>query len=207
MNRSSQRTRRVLLFRLRRTPNPFSLWPSRASVKYRDGQALIESCLVVTLVCLVFFGIFQISQLYAAQEVLDYASGRGARARTVGLNRFMVLKTIRVGAIPNAGRMVNPDYQGGLAAGHALEAARIPLYLGAENAGQLTPTLDYDAWNTVQAGSASSSGDGTLVQEVKQEVPLTYPFHRAFYAADSVELKGETHLDEHYTLYMDDAGW
>ena len=173
----------------------------------RSGQALIESCLVVILVCLVFFGIFQISQLYAAQEVLGYASGRGARARTVGLNRFMVFKTIRVGAIPNAGRMVNPAYTGGPTAEHTLEAARIPLYLGAETPGRLAPILDYEAWNTIQADTAWSSGDGTLQQQVKQDVPLKLPFHRAFYAADSVEMEGETHLDEHYSLYMDDEGW
>ena len=68
---------------------------------------------MVALVCLCFFGVFQISQLFASQEVLNYAAGRGARARTVGFNRFMVYKTIQVGAIPNAGRLVNPVYAGG----------------------------------------------------------------------------------------------
>lgn len=179
----------------------------------RSGQGLIESCLVLALVCLVFFAVFQISQLFAAQEVLDYAAGRGARARTVGMNQFMVYKTIRVGAIPNAGLLVYPTHQGGPAQQRQLEAARIPLYLGRENEGQLNATLDYASWDSIRGGISGrggvsrSLGDGTRLETVTQEYPLLYPFHRAFYAADSVPLKGTNVIDEHYTLYLDDWGW
>lgn len=186
----------------RRIRGAFSLpWSSRS------GQGLIESCLVVALICLVFFGVFQISQLFASQEVLDYAAGRGARAKTVGLNRFMVFKTIRVGAIPNAGQLLNPVHLGGPTQEYALESPRIPLYLGGENYGRLRAILDYDAWDTVQDKASFSVGDGTLRQSVDQDVPLRYPMHRAFYAGDSVKLSGECYLDEHATLYLDDAGW
>lgn len=176
----------------------------------RSGQGLIESCLIVALVCLVFFGVFQVSQLFASQEVLDYAAGRGARAKTVGFNHFMVLKTIRVGAIPNVGRLTNPAYTGGPSQEYALEAARIPLYLGGENEGRLRAILDYTDWDTannVHVGVSSSLGDGTLRQGVDQNVPLRLPFHHPFYDADSVGLSGECILDEHYTLYLDEAGW
>ncbi|MEI6165884.1 MAG: TadE family protein [bacterium] len=180
----------------------------RACSRDKRGQALIESCMVIAIICLIFFGIFQISQLFAAQEVLDYAAGRGARAITVGFNRFMVEKTVRVGAIANAGRLVNPAYQGGPAVEHALEAARIPLYLAADNHGQLGAILDYERWDTISFGSASSMGDGTFRFSVGQEVPLTNnPFSRAITADSSIDLSGENYLDEHYTLYMDDAGW
>jgi len=176
----------------------------------KGGQALVESCVVIAIVCLLFFSTFQISQLFASQEVLDYAAGRGARAITVGFNRFMVEKTVLVGAIPNAGRMINPVYQGGPSVEHALETARIPLFLGAEHEGRLQAILDYENWNTINYKKpAVSMGDGTFRYEVDQKVPLSDPFRRAYYAADSVELSGENYLDEHYTLYMetDDGGW
>ena len=180
----------------------------RAGWHHKCGQALIESCLVIAFVCLIFFGIFQISQLFAAQEVLDYAAGRGARALTVGFNRFMVEKTVRVGAIANAGRMTYPAYQGGPAAEHAIESARIPLYLGAENQGQLGAILDYRHWNTISFGLPSTMGDGTFRFSVDQEISLTNnPFAGAFSTADSIQLNGENYLDEHFTLYMDDSGW
>lgn len=161
---------------------------------------------MVSLVCFVFFGVFQISQMFASKEVLNYAAGRGARARTVGFNRFMVFKTIQVGAIPNAGRLVNPVYAGGPSQEYALESARIPLYLGGENMGRLRAILDYDAWDTVHAGDSVSMGDGTLSQTVEQDVPLRYPFHRAFYAADSISLSGQNDIDEHFPLYLDEEG-
>ena len=179
----------------------------------RSGQALIESCLVVALICLIFFGVFQLSQLFASQEVLDYAAGRGARARTVGFNHFMVLKTVLVGAIPNAGKLLNPAHTGGPARQYALESARIPLYLGAQSGGELGAILDYDGWGLSSLSGITvmpsySLGDGTLRQEVKQTVDLTrYPFHRAYYAADSFPMTGQATLDEHYSLYLEDAGW
>lgn len=180
----------------------------RACSRDKRGQALIESCMVIAVVCLILFSLFQISQLFAAQEVLDYAAGRGARAITVGFNRFMVEKTVRVGAIANAGRMINPSYQGGPAAEHALEAARIPLYLGAENEGQLRAILDYERWNTISFGAASFMGDGTFRFSVRQDMPLTNnPFWRAITTDSTLKLSGENQLDEHYTLYLEDAGW
>ena len=174
----------------------------------RSGQGLIESCLVMALVCLVFFGVFQISQLFASQEILDYAAGRGARSRTVGFNQFMVYKTVRVGAIPNAGVLVNPTHQGGPTQEYALERARIPLYLGGESRGGLKAILDYKEWDFIHGGDYHSLGDGTLVETVRQDVSLTNnPFHRAFYAGDTMPLGGTNTMDEHFTLYLDDQGW
>ena len=173
----------------------------------RSGQSLIESCLVLILICILFFGLFQISQLLAAQEVLNYAAGRGARAKTVGFNRFMVHKTVRVGAIPNAGRMLNPAPGGGPAREHTAEAARIPLYLGADNWGQLDAILDYEAWDTVHQPQPLGLADGTVQVSLEQDVPLRYPLHHLFYAADQVKLRGEVAIDDHYPLYLDDWGW
>lgn len=178
----------------------------------RAGQSLIESCLVLALICLITFGVFQISQLFAAQEVLHYAAARGARAKVVGFDHFMVFKTIRVGSIPNAGRLTNPTYTGGPAAEHAIETVRIPLYLGAEDWGDLDPILDYQAWddsaaNAIDIVSEAPLADGTLHMAVEQTMELRFPFHRAFYAADTVTLTGESCLDNHYTLYLDDQGW
>lgn len=183
--------------------------PRRSAVS-RSGQSLIEACLVLIIVCIAFFGVFQISQLFARQEVLHYAAARGARARVVGFNRFMVFKTIRVGAIPNAGRLINPVPIAGPASQQILEAARIPLYMGTEDASEMDPILKYQDWDTpqdIRQISQLALADGTLKMEVGQEVALRYPFHRTFYAADVVEMSGESYLDNHSTLYLDDQGW
>ena len=77
----------------------------------RDGQSLIESCLTIFLICLIFAGLFQLSQVFAAREILDYASICGARAKTVGFNRWMVRKVVRSAAIANAGKMIVPELE------------------------------------------------------------------------------------------------
>jgi len=75
----------------------------------RAGQAIIEACFAIGIICLLFFGMLQVSLLFAAREVLSHSAARAARAKTVGFNRFMVSKVAHVAAIPNAGRMLVPD--------------------------------------------------------------------------------------------------
>jgi len=141
----------------------------------RAGQSLIESCLVIGFACLLLFGLLQISQLFAAREVLYHAAARGARAKTVGFNRWMVTKAVRVGAIPNAGRMLVPEYDrdqpsdlqnlvATLGPGELwdealsatpmsgrvpIERARIPEYLATENYPRSLHILDYEDWNSI----------------------------------------------------------
>lgn len=174
----------------------------------RAGQSLIESCLVLALICLAFFGAFQLSQLFAAQDVLDYAAARGARAKAVGFNRFMVHKTVKVGAIPNAGRLTEPGYAGGPLSEWQAETPRIPLYLGAQNWSELPGILDYAAWDSVGIGQPAAMADNTLYMEVPQEMPfMSNGFHRAYYSGDSVPLRGEAYIDSHYALYLEEQNW
>ncbi len=140
------------------------------------GQSLIEACLAMAVLCLVFMGFFQVSQLIGARQVLYHAAARGARAKMVGFNRFMVEKAVRVAAIPNAGRMIQPDMPnedaalrewlanapagtvwdrvlqagGETAPVHELERARIPEYLASPYWAWAHMVLDYEHWNHVR---------------------------------------------------------
>lgn len=71
----------------------------------QSGQSLIEACIVVAILCLVVFCGVQMSQIYMTSEVLNHSAVCGARARAVGFNDFMVMKTIRAAAIPCAGAL------------------------------------------------------------------------------------------------------
>jgi len=203
----------------------------------RDGQSLIEACLVMALICIIFMGVFQVAQLAVGREVLNHAAARGARAKTVGFNNFMVRKSVRVAAIPNAGRLTEPPFLNENPALRAevatlrpgdlwdsllaadpvseqagLEKARIPEYLGSENWPRAGWLLDYEDWDTVNVGQSTtvggSGGQFGIVQfRVWQDYPLRMPFHRAFYADDEVRLQGRADLEEHYRLYLEDRGW
>ena len=163
--------------------------------------------MAVLLISLLFMGLVQISLLYTAKEVVQYASNKGARARTVGLNNFMIYKTVRVGTIPNAGKMVWPEVQGGPIEQSQVELANIPWYLGAPNPSYLPAILDYDNWSSVSYNSPAPLPGGPLTVTVSQSYPLTMPGHRAFYADDIMPLEGETKMENHYSLYMNDMGW
>ena len=163
--------------------------------------------MVLAVLCLVLFGVFQVSQVIATKETLHYAAGRGLRAKTVGFNEFMVYKTVRVGAIPAAGLMTTPVRTGGPAAQYAMERARIPLYLGGDDYSYLPAILGYDRWDALQfPRQPGIDFDGSLHLRITDDFPLAFPMHRTFYAADTVRLFGESYLDSHYTLYMNDLG-
>lgn len=206
-------------------------YASNLALRPKSGQSLVESCIVTILICMILCVLLQISQLFAAKEILTYAAGRGARAKTVGFNQFMVYKTVRIGAIPNAGKLVSPElptfssaggstwtpdqgytrWSQALSGGEPVspqlleETPRIPLYLGADWWGQLPAILDYDDWDSI---THSCAFNGDLIEfEVAQTYPLKYPFHRTFYFADDIQLEGHADLEDHAALYMDDAGW
>ena len=176
-------------------------------------------------------GLFQVSQIFAAREVLYHAAARGARAKTVGFNRWMVEKASRVAAIPNAGKMVVPDIDladitlqekvAGLKPGDLwswvmgttptspqfnIERARIPEYMGSETRAQAKFILDYTDWDSVDY-VISPFADPILHVKARQEYPLRIPLHRIFYAADTLNLEGEAYIDNHYPLYIEDMNW
>jgi hypothetical protein len=197
------------------------------------GQSMIESCIVILLIGLIFMGIFQISMIFSAREILNHAAARGVRARTVGFNRWMVTKAVRVATIPNAGPIVEPDFvnqddylrgevTGGGPAGRVwerllratptsaqynLERARIPEYLAAHNRPRADWILNYAHWDSIDWQGDEEQEGAMLNMRAQQSYPLVEHLHRAFYADDRVELQGEKWLENHYPLYLDDEGW
>jgi hypothetical protein len=169
------------------------LYPSarKHALSPRSGQSIIESCLVVGLICVVFMIMLQVAELTAAREVLSYAAACSARCRTVGFNQFMVWKTSRVASIPNAGKITVPGYvnadaniqqkvanlnSGDLfvdvagnpapASGqYEIERARIPDYMGAGNMSRAEYYLNYSNWESIVVDPGPGQiGDGTLPQ-------------------------------------------
>lgn len=212
-------------------------WTATAQTEGRSGQSLLESCVAIALISLIFFGLVQVARLFAAREILAYAAARAVRARTVGFNAWMTRKAVLVAAIPNAGRMVEPAFEhvdtplrmaltthrpGGLwdevlrrgepvSEQYAIERARIPEFLASGDGWQARYVLDYEDWDTVDGpawgGDPGSSTGTLLVAHVNQDYPLWVPMHRLFYAADSVRLRAESALENHFPLYLEDYGW
>jgi Flp pilus assembly protein TadG len=177
--------------------------PGRSDRK--AGVAMVETCLAIAMLCIILFGILQVSYLVAARDVISFSAFAAARSATVGLNEDFVSRVVRVVSIPTAGPMkggtfvdhvnINPDQAVGSAWNQALQAApysdqywveknNIPYYLGARSEAELDYYLSYYNWvNTDTAITASMlrETDGSVYVYVEQGVPLAFPFARGFY--------------------------
>jgi len=163
-----------------------------------SGQALIESCIVIALICLILAGFFQLSQIYSSKIVALHACARGARAKTVGFNQSMVSKVVRTAAIGNAGKMTYPETSGGPLGQMAVERGRIPLYLDADG------SLQYEDWDTI-SHTFIDTGGSMLEFTVSQDLPLRYftPIFSAFYATNAFPIETSLRLDNHAALYLE----
>ena len=175
--------------------------PRRRGGAGRSGQAMLESLIVILVVCFLLFSLLELARAFAGREVLRHASARAARARTVGFNERMCTKVMRVAAIPAAGKMLEPSYadftdqelRDAVASKKAgalwdwsltanprsdrgeTEAARIPDYLASDHDERASYILDYEGWDDLRAtglgGDASGASD-TLEVDVRQKLPL-----------------------------------
>ena len=200
----------------------------------RAGQSLIETCLAVFMICMILFGLLQISQLFAAKEILNHAAARAARAKTVGFNKFMVTKCARVALIPNAGKLTTPDFTNedlklraitaGARAGevwdeivatdtqsalqHEVERVRIPFYLGAETWAEADELLEYEDWDRPSVTYPSLDPDDPILRvRVRQDYALRIPLHRTFYGGDEIRMEGRCDVEKHFDLYIEDEYW
>lgn len=168
----------------------------------RNGQAMIESVFVIILACLCFLSIFQYANLFSSKAILSHAAARGARARSVGFNEWMVNKSARVAAIPASGKRITPAFAGidpAISAaisrnrvgdiwdlalrsntrspGTQLELGRVPDYMDSINDPTAENLLDYELWDVLDVNideplNLDGATPGTLSVTVRQRHPL-----------------------------------
>ncbi len=155
---------------------------------------MIESCIVIVFLCLLFLSLFQFIHANVAREFLYHSAACAARARTVGLNQWMVQKAMRVAAIPNAGTLTQPavdktDWSLVKALATkgpgrlwdfalrstsqsptlGIELARVPFYLESDNQPDADETLNYDRWDSITLdASPIPNNANSLTALVKQ---------------------------------------
>jgi hypothetical protein len=170
----------------------------------KEGSAIVESCLAIIMLCLILFGLLQVSYLIMARDVISFSAFASARALTVGMSEEFVERVARVTTIPSAG----PPYNSSIAqytpladgaVGERWDSAvatspgsnqfwyehyYIPWYLGAEDESQLDTILNYHYWrstDTAVTAQSSAAGEEYAEVTVSQNVPLVFPFARVFF--------------------------
>ena len=87
---------------------------------------MVESIIVLFFLCVIFFLVFDYARLLICHTTLDYAAARAARARAVGFNDFMVLKTARLGAMAVSGECLTRGDGDSAPSAAALVSAEYP---------------------------------------------------------------------------------
>lgn len=172
--------------------------------KGKSGAALIESCIVIIMLCIIVFGLLQISYIIASRNVLSYTSFATSRAAAIGLNDFMLLKVSRYASIPTSGPINRPSglstsnlgpgnmgdqfarsytrkYSPESAQGLYEVAVKRDFHLA--DIDEYRAILNYDNWDGDSAASARAwvdYSDNLVYAWVAQSVPMTFPFARLF---------------------------
>ena len=151
----------------------------------RAGQAMIETVLAVLIITSLFLCLFTLAHRLTAKILLEHASMRVARARAVGMNRFMCLKTARLSVVPVAGERLWPKDK---ALTVAEELGRFENYLLSEDESVARGILEYEGWNRLSV----PLGDESDVQ-VRLE-------------SEWFELGGQAGVERHADFYLEDQG-
>lgn len=171
----------------------------RTAGRLSRGQAMIESVLALFFLLVCFFIAWDALKAFETKQFLAHAAARAARARSVGLNAFMVRKTARAAIIPVAGRSLVP------ASSRIDEFRRVPNYLAAEDESLARGILDYEKWHTMVLN--------THVEALETRAGISVPADSDSTLARLLGTPGESRLfsaaaaiESHFPLYMDEGG-
>jgi len=183
---------------------------------------MVESVIVMLAVCLFFFALFQYAHLLSAKLILEHAAARAARARTVGLNYWMVEKSAKAAAIPASGKCLTAFTEGGdedgalawlllgkpgrvwdaalrapaRSARARLELARIPDFMDSLNGPTGEEVLNYERWESLRVSlSEPLALDGALPGKLTVEVRQHQPLFIAYPALTRGELQSVCDCD------------
>jgi len=154
----------------------------------RRAQAMVETLIAMLVILLVFTGAHLVSRMVASRTLLEHAAARAARAKAVGFNDFMCEKTALSAMIPVAGERLWPEEPG------FDEAARVPIFLSAEDWGMANAVLDYEHWHTTDIDVRSDAGLAP-VAEARVEM-----------STGDFDVTGKAQVESHFPFYMNDEG-
>ena len=141
---------------------------------------MVETVIAVLVVTFIFLVLFNLSHLLMGKILTEHAAMRVARARAVGFNDFMCLKTARIAVIPVSGKRLWPT-EDTFSVGN--ELARVRTYLETPTAALANGLLDYENWRTltVDAGDGGQSvvtlNTGWFKVEGKAGVEVGYKYY------------------------------
>ena len=148
---------------------------------------MVETLIAAIFITFLLLFFFQLMNMLTSRILLDHAAARAARAKSVGFNDYMCLKSARVAMIPVAGERVWPDED-------IDEVSRVPIYLSSENEGRARGILEYERWRSLDLRLQSGSG---VLPLVRSDIMME---------AEEWRMDGSAEVESHFPYYMIDQG-
>ena len=163
---------------------------------------MLESIIAMFFLVFVFFLVVDYAELLKTRTVMDYAAARGARARAVGFNDFMVTKTLRIATMPVAGECVTAKNLG-ISPSAGFLISRSGSYLESECECETKGILDFELWNPCKfSWNATESYNGQqsdVTMTVRQRHPLLSEVRSC---CNEVTVEGKAQTESHYRYYI-----
>ncbi len=132
----------------------------------QSGQAILESILVMFVICILFFGLLQIFHLTVAKMMTNYSAVTAGRSSSVGFAEYLVDRNGRCGSIAASGQMTFPTAlnSSNPIAQYADERVLIPQYIIGRS------WLEYKYWYNGDHGYDSDNDDSDYTEKASFHV-------------------------------------
>ena len=177
---------------------------------------MVETIIALLFALFAFLAVFQYADNLRTKLLLKYAAFRCARARTVGYNDYVVLKTLRLATMSAAGKsLVKNDYGRPLSIRE--ELAQMSQYLACEYETINQNILNFEYWKNDRMPMPQITIHGGKVEvETRQRRPQFFDIFAFFGGGRAVfdtssesgddapgfDLHGRAAIEAHYTDYL-----
>ena len=177
---------------------------------HKVGQAMVESILVLFFLFLAFYTVFQFADNFRAKLLVDYAASRVARARTVGMNDYMLEKTAYIATMAAAGEChTKTDANERLSVGELID--RSGDYLACEYDAQARQVLDFELWRNGKTQTICPLAGSKLTAHVIQLRPQFFDLGSYLSGTPPVDkddapharIVGEYSIEAHYPDWIE----
>ena len=177
---------------------------------HKAGQAMVETILVLFFLFLAFYTVFQFVDNFRAKLLVDYAASRVARARTVGMNDYMLEKTADIATMAAAGECYTQMDSGRHPSVSEL-IGRSGDYLACEYSAQARQVLDFELWQNGKTQASCPLAGSKLTARVIQLRPQFFDLGSYLSGAPPVEkddapharIAGEYSIEAHYPDWIE----
>ena len=177
---------------------------------HKAGQAMVESILVLLFLFLAFYTVFQFADNFRAKLLVDYAASRVARARTVGMNDYMLEKTADIATMAAAGECYTKTDSGKRPSAHGL-ISRSGDYLACEYGAQARQVLDFELWRNGKTQTICPLAGSKLTAHVIQLRPQFFDLGSYLSGTPPVDkddapharIEGEYSIEAHYPDWIE----